>query len=153
MRYATTLALLLVGLAAVPIAAGQGPAAEKQTASNITDGSAQLRLDRARKAWKAAGPRSYSFEITVTCFCPNLKTTKVVVRDGRPVAGTPDFLLQQATVPRLFRTIQRTIDAKAARLDVIYGERGVPSSIVIDGDTRIADDEVSYTIEFFKPRK
>jgi hypothetical protein len=58
-------------------------------------------------------------------------------------------MLDVATVRRLFRTIQRAIDQQVARLQVTYGKRGVPSSISIDFDQRIADEESYYTIKGF----
>ena len=48
---------------------------------------------------------------------------------------------------------QSAIDAKVARLTVRYGTRGVPRSIYIDTDQRIADEESGYAIERFTPLK
>ena len=84
--------------------------------------------------------RSYRYALTRDVLCPPLACT-IVVRNGRPAAGTPASSPAQATVPRLFRLIQRAIDAKVARLSVRYGTRGVPRSIYIDTDQRIADEE------------
>jgi hypothetical protein len=53
----------------------------------------------------------------------------------------------------LFLTIQDAIDRKVAKLVVSYGKRGVPRSIYIDSDERIADEEVGYLIRDFAPLK
>jgi hypothetical protein len=151
MRALALAALLAFALAAVPIAAGQTTHA-RRTDPGITDGSKQRRLDRARRDFRSAGVRSYRYVLTRTCFCPPLAYT-IVVRNGRPAASTPKELADEATVPRLFRRIQRAIDARVARISVRYGTRGVPSSIYVDTDQRIADEEQGYAIERFTPLK
>ena len=146
---AVLLALVLVG---VPVAAGQEPPAHT-TDPNIANGKAQRALSSARKQWKARGVRSYVYNLTVSCFCPPTTNVKIVVRNGRPTKSTPKNLLPQATVPRLFLTIQRAIDRKVARLVVKYGPRGVPRSIFIDSETYVADEEVGYIVRGFAPLK
>jgi hypothetical protein len=145
--------LLVASLVAVPVAAWAiGPPPNKVD-PGIVDGSRQHRLDAARASWKAAGLGSYSYKIAISCFCRPRDATTVVVRGGRPAAKTPDELRDVATVPRLFRTIQRAIDAKVAQVTVTYGKRGVPKSIYIDESERIADEEHGYAITRFTPRK
>jgi hypothetical protein len=78
---------------------------------------------------------------------------KIVVRNGRPSSSTPANLRKQATVPRLFRTIQDAIDRKVAKLTVKYGTRGVPTSTYIDSEARLADEEVTYVVRGFAPRR
>ncbi len=151
MRSFTLAALLAFALAAVPVAAGQG--IESTPDPGITNGSKQRALSSARKDWKRQGVPSYVYRLSVNCFCPPTTDVKIVVRNGRPAPSTSKRLLDQATVPRLFRTIQQAIDRKVARLVVTYGPRGVPRSIFIDGSKRIADDEVGYIIRGFAPLK
>ncbi len=151
MRSLTLAALLAFALAAVPAAVAQTSAPAPSTDPGIADGSKQRALSSARKAWKARGVRSYTYELSVNCFCPPTTGVKIVVRNGLPSARTPSRLKDQATVPRLFRTIQEAIDRKVARLVVTYGPRGVPRSIYIDRDERIADEEVGYLIRKFAP--
>ncbi|MEA2219450.1 MAG: hypothetical protein QOJ35_2076 [Solirubrobacteraceae bacterium] len=152
MRPLTLVALLTFALAAVPIAAGKEAIGGPSTDPGIADGSKQRRLDRARRDWRAAGLRSYRYMLTRTCYCPPLART-IVVHAGRPAADTPKELADEATVPRLFRRIQRAIDAKVARISVTYGRRGVPRSIYVDVDRRIADEEIGYEIGQFTPLK
>ena len=143
--------LAALAVPALPFAAAQEPG--DKTDAGILDGSEQRRLTSARRAWKNAGVRSYSFRLTRACFCPPAQNIRIVVRRGRPAASTGEELLDVATVPRMFRRVQRSIDAKVAGLTVRYGNRGVPSSISIDGSLRIADDELGYTIRRFTPLK
>lgn len=150
MRSFTLIALLTVAVAAgVPLGSAQAAGSGRVTDPGITDGSKQRRLDSARRTWKAAGVSNYGYRIRLSCFCPQTPYVKIVVRGGRPVAGTPKNMLDLATVPRLFRKIQRSIDRKVAGIRVTYGKRGVPKSISIDVDAQIADEESYYTIKGF----
>jgi len=146
MRSLALAALLAFALVAVPTALAQQNAGTPDP--GITDGSKQRRLDAARTAWKAAGVRSYRFTIERQCFCPPLSDT-TVVRGGLLRPGMETELRDVATVPRLFRLIQRWIDRKAVRVSVTYGERGVPSSISVDVSRHIADEEIGYAIRRF----
>jgi hypothetical protein len=148
-RRLATITMVALALVLAPSAAGQGTLPQSTTDPGILDGSKQRELDGARKTWKAAHVRSYSYAVALSCFCPPSKAVKIVVRNGRPRAATPKSLAGVATVPRLFRTIQRAIDRKVARIGVTYGKRGVPSSIAIDISSQIADEESYYTIRHF----
>ena len=112
---------------------------------SIRDGSAQRKLDRARKNWRKADIHTYRFKLTRQCFCPPASPVLVVRRD-KPVGAPRDFR-SVASVPRLFRRIQDAIDDEVSGLTVRYGKRGVPRFIAIDGREYIADDEVGYKIE------
>lgn len=151
MRSFKLAAFVALTLTLVPAAAGQG--IETEPDPGITNGSEQRALSGARKDWKAQGVASYVYKLSVNCFCPPTSDVKIVVRNGRPAPSTSKMLLDQATVPRLFRTIQDAIDRKVAKLVVTYGSRGVPRSIYIDGSRRVADDEVGYVIRGFAPLK
>jgi hypothetical protein len=151
MRPFTIAALLALALVAVPVAAGDGVDAKPDP--GIDSGSEQRALSNARKQWKAQGVRSYTYALSVNCFCPPTTNVKIVVRKGIPARSTPSKLRDRATVPRLFRTIQYAIDRKVAKLVVTYGKRGVPRSIFIDPDERIADEEVGYLVRQFAPLK
>ena len=148
MRSLVLAALVGLALTAVPAAIGQQAST---TDPAIRNGDAQRALSAARKLWSARGVPSYTFELSVNCFCPPTTSVKIVVRKGRPARATSKRLLAQATVPRLFRTIQGAIDRKVAKLVVKYGPRGVPRQIYIDTDERIADEEIGYVIRNFAP--
>ncbi len=138
---------------ALPVAVAQTMQPGDKTDAGIRDGSEQRRLTGARRSWKAAGVSSYSFHITRACYCPRAEDIRIAVRRGRPAATTGVELLDVATVPRMFRRIQRSIDGRVAGLTVRYGKRGIPSSISIDGSLMVADDELGYTITRFTPLK
>ena len=72
MRSFTLAALLAFALTAVPVAVGQGTA--KTTDPGITNGSEQRALSSARKTWKAQGVPSYTYALSVNCFCPPTTT-------------------------------------------------------------------------------
>ncbi len=148
MRGHVAVGLAIATLAAVPAGAQQGP----QTDVAILDGSAQKALDAARAKWKAKGPRSYQMRVRHQCFCPPqyTKPRTVVVRGGRIVKAA-DEVRDVATVPRLFRIVQRAIDDKVVNLDVRYdAKRGFPVSVFVDRSLMIADEEQGYGADRFK---
>ncbi len=140
---------LLLLLAAVAVGDGTAVAAEvplpRPVAENITDGSAQQRLDAARARWKAEGFRSYSEQVDLSCFCASTPARTVRVHGGRLAGANVAYLREVATIPRQFRVIQNAIDDRVSALRVRYGTRGHPVSISIDPSTFIADEESYYT--------
>ena len=150
---AALLACAATALIAVPIASGTRPGYQSKPDPRIVNGSVQRALDGARKRWKHAGVASYSYKLDVSCFCPPMNDIRMVVRNRRPSGQTRRGYDDQATIPRVFATIQDAIDAKVAKLDVTYGARGVPRRVYIDRDDHIADEEVGYAIRGFAPLK
>lgn len=150
---ALTLAALTVALA-TPATVGhaQTPQPGEKPDPAITDGSAQRALTAARARFKAADVHSYRVRVARGCFCPEeiRKPRTITVRDGIP-RTPPSHLKDMATVPRMFRKIQRAIDDGVAGLDVTYGKRGVPSKVTIDVSARIIDEEMYYAIDRFTP--
>lgn len=61
----------------------------------------------------------------------------------------PSHLTKVATVPRMFRVIQKAIDGRVVGLTALYGARGVPKSIAIDVSGMILDEESAYSIDRF----
>jgi uncharacterized protein DUF6174 len=145
------LAFALALLLAAP-AAGQAPTGpmrpRSEPAPSIADGSAQRKLDTARRRWRRTRIHNYRFELSRACFCPMPGPIVVFVRDDRPVKP-PASLRDVATVRRLFRRVQEAIDDEVAGLGVTYDHRGIPRSIGIDGSEMIADDEISYRVGRF----
>ncbi|MCW3039084.1 MAG: hypothetical protein JWM31_989 [Solirubrobacterales bacterium] len=155
-RRGTTAAVLataaVAGLGLGGGAAGaQAPENSGTPATVILDGSAQKALTRARARWKAAHVRDYRLRVALGCFCPPEATTPrtITVHGGLPVKP-PANLRDVASVLRLFRTIQQAIDGEVAGLKVTYGKRGMPTSIAVDVDTHIADEERSYVVDRFQ---
>jgi hypothetical protein len=112
------------------------------------DGSAQRRLDAARRRWRRADIHNYRFAIERSCFCLPRGLMVLFVRGDRPVNAPPSFR-SVATVRRLQRTVQRAIDAEVHDLSVRYDRRGVPRDIGIDRFGMAADDEVAYSVTRF----
>ena len=118
----------------------------------IVNGGADKALDKARAKWKKAKVSSYDFEARRSCFCPTTGFHKVKVRKNR-VSGTPHSDIKEiATVPRLFKVIQKAIDEKSHKLTVVYGTYGVPTKISIDRIANVIDEEQYFTIRRFKRR-
>jgi len=148
--------LLLVLVLAVTAFGLAGPAGAQEPPNPpdpyIVGGDAQQALDRARAKWKAAKIGSYRYEARRTCFCPTTGWHVVNVRKGVPSKKVSSDVKDIATVPRLFRQIQRAIDAKAHDLTVKYGTHGVPTKISIDTYENVIDEEQYFTIRGFKRR-
>ncbi len=150
-------ALLLVLLLAVAVlAVASGPASAQEPPNPpdpaIVDGSAQKALDKARAKWKAAKIGSYRYEARRTCFCPTTGWHVTNVRRGVVSKKVHSDIKDIATVPRLFRQIQRAIDRRAHRLIVTYGTHGVPKKLTIDSHQNVIDEEQYYSIRGFKRR-
>jgi hypothetical protein len=146
--------LLLACVVAAAALATPGLAQEppNPTAPYIASGSAEKALTKARAAWKKAKIRSYDYEARRSCFCPTTGWHTVKVRDNH-LSGTPHNDVKDiATVPRLFRVIQRAIDRKSHGLTVTYGTYGVPKQISIDPIENVIDEEQNFTVRRFKRR-
>jgi Family of unknown function (DUF6174) len=151
----TIRALLLMAFAvaaaalAAPVLAQEPP---NPTDPSIASGKAEKALDRARAQWKKAKIRSYDYEARRSCFCPTTGWHKVKVRRNH-LSGTPHNDVKDiATVPRLFKIVQRAIDKKSHKLTVSYGTYGVPKQISIDSIANVIDEEQYFTVRRFKRR-
>jgi hypothetical protein len=86
------------------------------------------------------------------CFCPSTNWHTVNVRDGVPSKRVHPDVKDIATVPRLFRQIQRAIDNRAHALTVTYSTHGVPKKVTIDTYANVIDEEQYFSIRGFKRR-
>ena len=144
------LVLIFVLALAVPAV---GPDADATTfppgtspTSRSRDGSAQRKLDRARKRWRRAGIHNYRFQLTRQCFCPP-ETWVLFVRGDKPL-GSPGELKAVATVRRLHRRIQDAIDDRVAGLTSLRQARDAAVHRPRPAGN-VADDEVGYKVEQF----
>ena len=126
-------------------------AADTTSAAPSSSGTAST---SAAPTYPTFGAQDYSYHLEVICFCPQLGTVEVVVRDGKvteatsldgPQAGisAPDFarlsiddILAQAHAPGIAK----------AKIDWPDGQDH-PSSVMIDRISQGVDDEVTYTIK------
>ena len=151
MRLRLVAAVVAIGVLFAAGASGQSPPPtfdRGEPDPAIANGSAQRKLDDARRRWRRAGIHNYRFQLDVVCFCVTRGPVVVFVRNDRPVTA-PATLREVATVRRLHRRIQRAIDSKVPDLSVRYGGRGVPRSIEIDNIRQAIDDEVAYRVVRF----
>ena len=137
---------LLLALALVPAAR----AASSQEDPSIADGSAQKRLDAAKRTWRAHGPRSYGYRVQLYCFCTtdSLKPHDFEVRGRKPVHPRKRWRAL-ATAWRLFSLVQGAIDDKVDGLKVRYRANGSLKEIDVDQYAQAVDDEFTYTVTRF----
>jgi len=123
----------------------------------------QLELAAAQSRWQAAGITNYDFDLQVTCFCgaTALGPVTISVRNGQPTgivstdSGTVvDTLYFQGylTVDRLFASLDQILSAKPAAFTAAYDPGlGFPTDVSIDGNARVADDELGLRILSLRP--
>src|SRR4051812_9929553 len=140
------LVAVLLALALVPTAR----AGSDQVDPSIADGSAQKRLDAARRTWRAHGPRSYGYRAQLYCFCTtdSVQPHDFVVRNRKPV-HPPKNLRGIATAWRLFKLVQQAIDDKVDGLSVEYRANGSLKRLDVDQYAQAVDDEYSYAVTRF----
>ena len=114
----------------------------------------QQELNTHRLAWQAVGAVDYDFRFQRICFCvPDYVQPGLVhVRGGRinsvehPVTGgelNPEIYL---SIGDLFDEAQNALDRDAIEVRLEYDPvLDYPTSLYIDGQRQIADDEFSYT--------
>lgn len=115
-------------------------------------------LAQAMDRWESRGPRDYSFDYLVSCFCPvpEVQPLRIEVRDGEVTravpAGSDEWLPQKSlveipTIDDLFERILDAIDGEADRVDATYDDRlGYPRAVFIDRAQRAIDDELSFEV-------
>jgi len=118
---------------------------------------AQSELDRNWNRFESSAPLSYSYTVRVNCECPSEITRPVVVWVDRGSieyqyyedTGLPVPLSISNSFPsaeQLFDAIQDGIDRRADNIDVQYDfTYGYPTSVYIDYDRRVSDEELSLT--------
>jgi hypothetical protein len=86
--------VVALGLLLAAGASGQSPPAPTfdrgEPDKSIADGSAQRKLDRARRRWRRARIHNYRFELNRICFCVPGGPVVVFVRNDRPVKQAID---------------------------------------------------------------
>ncbi|MCY4447510.1 MAG: DUF6174 domain-containing protein [Chloroflexi bacterium] len=133
------------------------------TPTASTPGSPQAALLQAQERWEHSGVADYAYTGAWVCFCPEayLADTQVTVSGGSVTAVDPaDPGIDAIPAPErfvpiddLFALIQDAITNNAARIEVSYDETyGYPTSLFIDHDERMADEETSFAISSFSPR-
>lgn len=123
---------------------------------------ALLQLQAAENLWKQKRPYHYAYNVQRSCFCPEeyRKPIRIRVLNGKIQQakllpeGIPLSSSRQAEaipVEGLFRIIRDAINNNAARVDVKYDPQlGFPTSIAIDHNQMIADEETYISTNGFK---
>ena len=125
---------------------------------DLTGPARSADLERARQRWRAARPAEYAYTLRRSCFCgPEVtRPVQITVRNGTVVElryadtgvlvdarWTPLF----PSIDGLFTIIDDAIARRAERLDLTFDlTLGYPVEIDIDYSTRIADEEITYTV-------
>jgi hypothetical protein len=113
-------------------------------------------LARNRARWQALEAENYRFEFQRLCFCPPEYTRPALLKvesgaitsaeyadDGKAVSQQVQE--HYRTVEGLFEEIEKAIAQKAAQIEVRYdAQSGMPTSIYIDQDQLIADEEQHF---------
>ena len=115
-------------------------------------------LERARQRWSVVRPAEYAYTLRRSCFCgPEVtRPVQITVRNGTVVElryADTGVLVDQRWAPLfpsidgLFAIIDDAIARRAERLDLEFDATlGYPVEIDIDYSTRIADEEITYTV-------
>lgn len=109
----------------------------------------------AKQKWQKTNASHYIYTLQRSCFCPpefrkpmrirvNNNDIKLVLLVPENTEKPKNFAGAK-TVDGLFTLIEQAMQRKAASIEVSYDARfGYPTSIAIDYDKRMADEEVYY---------
>jgi hypothetical protein len=145
-------ALAAAALVAPPTTAtAAAPTQSHPPDPSITNGSAQRKLNAARRKWNRHRPHSYTYRLRLACFCgeDSVRPHTFVVRSGDP-DDPPKRWKYAATAKRLFRLVQRAIDERPDHLRVRYREKnGLLKELSVDREANAADEEYAYFVDRF----
>jgi len=120
----------------------------------------QERLYNAQSKWSSHSLENYDFVSEQICFCsPNIVAPKLIrVRGGAVESVTIletgecyDGEMWYETVDEVLDEIQRAISSSAHEVRVSYDNiYGFPTSVSIDYEKQISDDELHLLISDFK---
>jgi hypothetical protein len=133
------------------------------------------RYEANLKKWLNKKQQNYTFTLQRSCHCLPEYTTpmQITVENGKVVSAFTESLAVELradgseadsvmidvidramTIDQLFKEIQQSIDNNAASINVKYDPLwGYPTSIYIDLDKRMADEELAFTISKFQPTR
>ncbi len=126
---------------------------------SLFGGSDSSELDKARANWARAGISDYNYKLTLSCFCGETGTFDVEVRNGVVVTTTPLAGVQFSggdervgkTMDDLFGVLAQAYAQNADEVLVEYiALLGYPTSISIDYEREVSDDEIFYGVDSFE---
>ena len=139
---------------------------EPSTSSTSTTPSEEPTAEPTVGTYPSFEPESYSFRLSVTCFCMGAGVPiKVTVEDGEVVKavyaadddGRSAVQKGDPADKAFWLTINDIIDAandtSAARVDVVWPPgQDYPTSVSVDKDEMTVDEEVGYTVSDVRVR-
>ncbi|SKA94952.1 hypothetical protein SAMN02745130_03704 [Thiothrix eikelboomii] len=126
------------------------------------DVSALAALDAAEAVWRQKRPAHYAYQLQTSCFCPPEYTQPIAIRVFQGKIQQADLVTSRKPLPperkgdaktieELFKLIRDAINRPAASVKITYDQQyGFPSTISIDLDQMMADEEMYYTVQAFK---
>ena len=127
---------------------------------SVTLDPVEMELSNAIKKWNNSNINSYSYILTVSCYCLDTEPNKIEVIDNKITKVnsnlvTPEQLNNDYWNVKTFDELFNIIDEKlkddpfifTLKFDQTYG---FPIDIYFDMDEMIADEEIGYTISDFK---
>lgn len=122
---------------------------------------ATRQLQAAEAKWKKKRPLHYSYALQRSCFCAPDYRKPIAIRVFRGKVQQASLLPEGTPLPAerkaealpvegLFRLVREAIANKAASVVVVYDARyGYPTSISIDRDRMMADEEIHLAVSHF----
>ena len=112
-----------------------------------------------KEKWESTEIEDYSFVLRIMCFCaPETTEPKTIVVKGGEITTVngkpydPEQNWGVVTISDLFDKIENITPQNPAVLNVTYDTKyGFPSSLYIDRDEMIADEEIGYSVSDFSP--
>lgn len=131
--------------------------------ATVGQGGIQGELDQARSKWRVARPSNYTYTYSLSCFCPreltdrvritvqNAKVDNVIYTNtGQPV--DLQHLQHFHTIDELFDMLQDAINRDPHQMAASYDPSyGYPTSVTIDYNEMIADEEMRFTADSLQP--
>ncbi|MEB4592501.1 DUF6174 domain-containing protein [Candidatus Thiothrix sp. Deng01] len=125
-------------------------------------GSLAQQLLAVETQWRQKRPSHYAYTLQRSCFCTpearkpleirvfrNTVQQATILPDGKPLPKARKA--EALTIDELFEVVRRAINNQAASIDVTYDPLyGFPTTIFIDQDKMIADEEINYAASNFK---
>jgi len=114
------------------------------------------KLDEKKKLWRTSKIKDYSFVAKRSCFClyqenKFIKVSNGKITEAKYIPSNTPLEEKQKIIEDYFNIIKDALDRNASILKVTYDNSyGFPSSIYIDYDNEVADEEISYTLMHFQ---
>ncbi len=128
------------------------------------DTSELSKNEESKEKWKSWKIENYSINEMTQCYCAGILEWKLTVIKGKkdkvsfdetilPGNNTYDNVLKEAkTIDNVFDFIEDFDLSKVAKFSVVYNEKyGYPTSVFIDYDSSVVDDEIEYIYQGFEP--